>query len=59
VRSLVSLQQAVVAEDFNRERQVVIERLRRAGVHCIDASPASFSVQLLNRYLDIKRRELI
>jgi uncharacterized protein (DUF58 family) len=59
VRSLVSLQQAVVAEDFNRERQVVIERLRRSGVHCIDASPASFSVQLLNRYLDIKRRELI
>jgi hypothetical protein len=38
---------------------VVIERLRRAGVHCIDASPEKFSVQLLNRYLDIKRRELI
>jgi uncharacterized protein (DUF58 family) len=58
-RSLATLQQAVVAEDFVRERQVVIERLRRAGVHCIDATPAQFSVQLLNRYLEIKRRELI
>jgi hypothetical protein len=37
----------------------VIERLRRAGVHGIDESPERFSVHLLNRYLDIKRRELI
>jgi uncharacterized protein (DUF58 family) len=58
-RSSMTLQQAVVADDFVRERQVVIERLKRAGVHCIDVAPAQFSVQLLNRYLDIKRRELI
>lgn len=58
-RSLTTLHQAVVADDFARERSIVIERLRRAGVHCIDADPAQFSVQLLNRYLDIKRRELI
>ena len=25
-----------VANDFARERQIVIERLRLAGVHCID-----------------------
>lgn len=58
-RTLPALQQTVVADDFARERHVVIERLKRAGVHCVDASPAQFSVQLLNRYLDIKRRELI
>ena len=58
-RSLTTLHQAVVADDFTRERSIVIERLRRAGVHCIDAAPAQFSVQLLHRYLDIKRRELI
>ena len=57
--SVATLQQAVVAEDFARERQVVIERLRRAGVHCIDAPPDRFGAQMLNRYLDIKRRELI
>jgi uncharacterized protein (DUF58 family) len=57
-RSLGALHQAVVAGDFARERHVVLERLRRAGAHCIDAAPAAFSMALVNRYLDIKRREL-
>lgn len=57
-RSLGTLHQAVVAGDFVRERHVVLERLRRAGAHCIDTAPATFSMALVNRYLDIKRREL-
>jgi len=57
-RTLDALHQAVVATDFSRERDVVLERLRRAGAHCIDASPGDFSMALVNRYLDIKRREL-
>ena len=58
-QTIETLHEAVVAEDFARERQTVIERLRQAGVHCIDTTPDKFSVTLLNRYLDIKRRELI
>jgi uncharacterized protein (DUF58 family) len=58
-RSLGALHQAVVAADFARERQVVIERLRRLGAHCIDSAPEGFSMALVNRYLDIKRRELV
>jgi uncharacterized protein (DUF58 family) len=57
-RSLGTLHQAVVAGDFARERHVVLERLRRVGAHCIDTAPANFSMALVNRYLDIKRREL-
>ena len=57
-RSLELLHQAVVAGDFARERQVVLERLRRAGAHCLDVAPSAFSMALVNRYLDIKRREL-
>jgi uncharacterized protein (DUF58 family) len=57
-RSLAALHEAVVAGDFARERHVVLERLRRAGAHCIDTAPAKFSMALVNRYLDIKRREL-
>jgi uncharacterized protein (DUF58 family) len=57
-RSLVALHQAVVAGDFARERHVVLERLRRVGAHCIDAAPSQFSMALVNRYLEIKRREL-
>lgn len=57
-RSLENLHEAVVATDFSRERNVVIERLRRAGAHCIDATPGDFSMQLVNRYIELKRREL-
>ncbi|MBP9207712.1 MAG: DUF58 domain-containing protein [Kofleriaceae bacterium] len=56
--SLLVMQQAVVAADFARERAVVLERLRRVGAYCLDASPATFSMALVNRYLDLKRREL-
>jgi uncharacterized protein (DUF58 family) len=57
-RSLSTMHQAVVAGDFVRERQIVLERLKRVGAHCIDATPAAFSMGLVNRYLDMKRREL-
>jgi uncharacterized protein (DUF58 family) len=58
-RSLDTLHQAVVAGDFAREREVVLERLRRRGVHCLDVAPKAFNMALINRYLEIKRRELV
>ena len=57
--SLADLHRAVVAQDLARERDLVLRRLRRLGVHTIDAPPSAVSVHLLNRYLDIKRRELV
>lgn len=58
-RRLDDLHEAVVAADFVRERSVVLERLRRASVHCIEAPPGQVSTRLINRYLEIKRRELL
>ncbi|HEY3804149.1 MAG TPA: DUF58 domain-containing protein [Kofleriaceae bacterium] len=57
-RDLESLHEAVVATGFAREREIVLERLRRAGAFCIDAAPNEFSMALVNRYIEIKRREL-
>ena len=56
---LVSLQRTVVADTLVRERETVIVRLKRKGILCIDASPGEVSMQLLDRYLEIKRREMI
>ncbi|MHC4547662.1 MAG: DUF58 domain-containing protein [Planctomycetota bacterium] len=56
--TLSRLHRAVVAGDFVRERDLVLRRLRRLGIHCIDAAPADISTALLNRYLELKRREL-
>lgn len=57
--NLVALQRSVVADSLLREREVVLGRLRRRGISCIDANPNEIGMQLLNRYLEIKRREMI
>ena len=57
--SLDRLNRAMTATDLLRERELVLSRLRRAGIHSIDARPAAVSTSLINRYLDIKRRELV
>lgn len=56
---LRQMHRAVVAEELLRERRTVVAKLRRAGVFCIDAAPEQVSVDLVNRYLEIKRRELV
>jgi uncharacterized protein (DUF58 family) len=51
--------QSVIAHDFLRERSIVIERLERLGVHCLDVPSRGLPVALINRYLLIKQRGLI
>jgi uncharacterized protein (DUF58 family) len=58
-RRLSDVYRSVVASDFVRERERVLARLRRLGVACVDAAPGAVSARLVNRYLDIKRRELV
>jgi uncharacterized protein (DUF58 family) len=58
-RDLQVLSRAVTAHDLVRERDVVLSRLRREGVHCLDGPPAAISTRLINHYLDVKRREMV
>ncbi len=57
--TLGDLTRAGVAADLLRERRVVLRRLERLGVHVVEAAPGTISARLLDRYLDVKRRELI
>jgi uncharacterized protein (DUF58 family) len=50
---------AVLADDFRRDRDVVLEKLERLGVQTIDLPPAEVPVALLNRYLVVKQRGLL
>lgn len=50
---------AVIAEHFRRDRSVVLERLSRLGLHCLDVAPGGLSVALVNRYVEIKTRGLL
>jgi uncharacterized protein (DUF58 family) len=57
--SLQDVSRMVLADNFLRERQTVFERLRRAGIHCVDAPCDGVSAALLNRYIHVKRLERI
>jgi uncharacterized protein (DUF58 family) len=50
---------AVTAGALLRERDVVIGRLRRLGAHVVDVPVERAGTEVLNAYLDIKRRELL
>jgi uncharacterized protein (DUF58 family) len=58
-RQFVDVAQAVIAQDFLRERSIVFERLERLGIQCLDVPSRSLPVLLINRYLAIKERGLI
>ncbi|MDR3073354.1 MAG: DUF58 domain-containing protein [Deltaproteobacteria bacterium] len=51
--------EAVIADGFLRERSIVLERVARLGVHCLDVPARELSAGLLNRYLLIKQRGLL
>ena len=58
-RDVLDLHEAVVTRDLIRDREVVIRRLQRLGVHCVDTEPHRFSGELLSTYIRIRQRELI
>ena len=50
---------AVVAATLLREREAVVSRLRRLGAHIVDAPARHVGPELVNAYLDLKRRDLL
>ncbi|WP_018146536.1 DUF58 domain-containing protein [Henriciella marina] len=50
---------AVVADTLLQEREIVFRKLQRMGVQIVETTPEKFGSELVSRYLDIKRRELI
>ncbi|WP_112322435.1 DUF58 domain-containing protein [Oceanibium sediminis] len=58
-RDATAVAEAVVTADMLRERQLVLDRLARLGVLCLETAPNELSPRLLSAYLDIKARELI
>ncbi|WP_296424022.1 DUF58 domain-containing protein [Yoonia sp.] len=57
--SLDDIARAVAAAQIQKERQIVLDRLRRLGVVCLDIAPDQLTPALVSAYLDIKARELI
>lgn len=58
-REPADVSKAVTAAALLREREVVITRLRRLGVHIVDVPADVLAPSLVNQYLDLKRRDLL
>lgn len=54
-----TIAEAVIADDFFRERAIVLEKITRMGIHCLDTGVRELSSALLNKYLLIKQRGLL
>lgn len=50
---------AVVAAALLRQREVVVGRLKRLGAQIVEAPAGELGMAIVDRYLDIKRRELV
>jgi uncharacterized protein (DUF58 family) len=50
---------SVVAQEMARARHVVLERLRHVGVHVVHGPPGRATLDLLARYIEVKRRGLV
>jgi uncharacterized protein (DUF58 family) len=59
VEDTLTLYRRTVAETLLRERELVLEQLRNHGVLTLDVPADQLSISLVNRYLEIKARELI
>lgn len=60
VPSTVSdLHRAVIAGELQSDRELVLRRMRRMGIQVLDARPQDASPQLVARYLEVKRREMV
>jgi uncharacterized protein (DUF58 family) len=57
--TLTDVARSISAEQFLQERRVVLDRLRRLGVLCVEASPGQMTASLISTYLQIKAREMI
>ena len=50
---------AVIAASFNKDRDIVLARLERMGVQIVRTDIEHMSTEVLNRFLELKRREMI
>jgi uncharacterized protein (DUF58 family) len=53
-----SLNKAAV-QHYLHTREATLERIRAAGIRCLDVPPPEMSVGLINHYLDIKRSAVL
>ncbi|MBP6447052.1 MAG: DUF58 domain-containing protein [Saprospiraceae bacterium] len=55
----VKLYDKVIAEKFIFEKKLIVQELKKYGIMCILTKPQNLTVDALNKYLEIKARNMI
>jgi uncharacterized protein (DUF58 family) len=58
-KSLEEVYQKTIAEKFVHEKRQIVQELKRHGIHTILTPPAELTVNTINKYLELKARNLI
>ena len=58
-RQAADVSRAVIADGLLRDRELVLRKLEHMGVQVIETRPERFGADLISRYLEIKRREML
>lgn len=57
--NVADMAKTIVAAELARDRQILFRRLNRLGVQCLEAPYDRLGSDMVNRYLEIRQRELI
>ncbi|MGB0886792.1 MAG: DUF58 domain-containing protein [Vicingaceae bacterium] len=59
VENTVDVYKQTVAEKFAFEKRLIVKELKKYGIHSILAEPENLTVNSINKYLEIKARNLL
>jgi uncharacterized protein (DUF58 family) len=57
--SIKDIYYKAVAEKFSYEKKVIVKELQRNGIHALLSTPQKLTVNTINKYLELKARNLI
>lgn len=57
--SVEKISQSVITYEMELEREIVLNKLRKKGILVVDVEPRKLTGEIINNYLNIKRREMI
>lgn len=58
-RQIQSIFYQAVAEKFSYEKKLIVKELQKNGIHTVLTSPENLTVNTINKYLELKARNLI
>ena len=48
-----------IADQFDLEKRMIVKELRRHGVLSVLTTPKSLSIDVINKYLELKARQMV